>query len=284
MRRLAAALIACALGPAAAGEPARWYVRLDNDAFFNTDRWYTSGVRLARVQARGGHDIEVALLQEIYTPEAKRYEFGVVDRAPAARLLLAAARHDRSPGFLQTVEAALGVRGPAAGGRQVTELVHRLVAAREVVWSRQESNRVDGYLAATRSHHGDWFAAHYGAVLGNEVAFAHAGADLRFGAPGASDFPLRHIATPPGAPGAHGWGGFVGASVRRVARNEMLRRQYTAFAPELERRDTVTRLAGGVSWARPGIEVSLALVRDTREFEGQRVPHAFGALTLHAAF
>lgn len=284
MRRLAAALLACALAPAAAEEPARWHVRLDNDAFFNTDRWYTSGLRIARVQARGDREVEVGLLQEIYSPEAKRYEFGVVDRSPSARLLLTAARHDRSPQLFQTLEVALGVRGPAALGRQVTELMHRIVAARDIVWSRQESNRFDGYLAATRTHRGEWLALHYGAVLGNQVAFAHAGADLRLGAPGAAAFVLRHASTPPGGEEASGWGGFVGASVRRVARNEMLHRQYTAFAPDLERRDTVTRTAAGISWSRPALAVSLAFVRESREFEGQRVPHAFGSLTLHAAF
>lgn len=284
MRRLAAALLACALTPAAAGEPARWYLRIDNDVFFNTDRWYSSGLRLARVEARGDHELELAVLQEIYTPEVKRYEFGVVDRAPTARLLLAAARHDRSPELFQTLEVALGVRGPAALGRQVTELMHRVIAARDIVWSRQESNRFDGLAAAARTHRREHFAVHYGAVLGNQVAFAHAGADLRFGSPGAATYVLRHASTPPGGEDASGWSGFVGASVRRVARNEMLHRQYTAFAPDLERRDTVTRAAAGVSWSRPGMAVSLALVRDTREFEGQRVPHAFGSLTLQAAF
>lgn len=283
MRRLAAAIFACALAPAAAQE-ARWYVRLDNDAFFNTERWYSSGARVARVQARGDHEIELGLLQEIYTPETKRYEFGVVDRAPTARLLLTAARHDRSPELFQTAELALGVRGPAALGRQVTELMHRIIAARDIVWSRQESNRLDGSVAATRSHRREWLALHYGAVLGSELAFAHAGADLRFGAPGASTLVLRHVSTPPGGEQGRGWGGFVGASVRRVARNEMLHRQYTAFAPDLERRDNVTRTAAGISWSRPDLGISLAIVRESREFEGQRVPHGFGSLTLHAAF
>lgn len=284
MRRLAAALFACALAPAAAEVPERWYLRLDNDAFANTDRWYTSGVRLARVQPRAGGEIELGIVQEIYTPEVKRYEFGVVDRAPTARLLLTAARHDRSPQLLQTAELALGVRGPAALGRQVTEFTHRIIAARDIVWSRQESNRLDGFIAATRTHGRQWFAVHYGAVLGNEVAFAHAGADVRIGSPGAATFVLRHAATPPGAEDSRGWGGFLGVSVRGVARNEMLRRQYTAFAPELERRRTVGRVAGGISWSRAGMEVSLAMVRDMREFEGQRQLHAFGSLALHAAF
>jgi hypothetical protein len=284
VRRLAAALFACALAPAAAQEPERWYVRIDNDAFFDTDRWYSSGARIARVQARGDHEVELGLLQEIYTPEVKRYELGVVDRAPTARLLLTAARHDRSPELFQTVEMGLGVRGPGALGRQMTEFMHRIIAARDIAWSRQDSDRLDGSVAATRTHRREWLALHYGAVLGNELAFAHAGADLRFGVPGASTFVLRHISTPPGGENARGWSGFVGGSVRRVARNEMLHRQYTAFAPGLERRDTVTRAAAGISWSRAGVEVSLAMVRESREFEGQRVPHAFGSLTLHAAF
>jgi hypothetical protein len=284
LRRLATALFACALAPAAAGEPARWYLRIDNDALFNTDRWYSSGLRLARVEARGGHEIELGIVHEIYAPEAKRYEFGVVDRAPAARLLLAAARHDRSPELLQTLEVALGVRGPAALGRQMTDLMHRIISAREIVWSRQESNRFDGSVAATRTHRRGWLALHYGAVLGNQVAFAHAGADLRFGSPGAATFVLRHASTPPGGGESRGWSGFVGASARRVMRNEMLHRQYTAFAPDLERRNNVTRTAAGISWSRPGLEFALAIVRESREFEGQRVPHGFGSLTLHAAF
>lgn len=284
MRRLAAALFACALAPAAAEEPARWHLRLDNDAFFDTDRWYTSGVRVARIEARGGHEIELGVLQEIYSPEVKRYEFGVVDRAPTARLLLTAARHERSAERFQTVEVALGVRGPAALGRQVTDLLHRIIAARDIVWSRQESNRFDGLVAATRTHRREWLGLHYGAVLGNQVAFAHAGADLRFGAPGAATFVLRHVSTPPGAEDARGWGGFVGGSVRRVARNEMLHRQYSAFAADLERRDTVTRAGAGISWSRPRVAIALALVQESREFEGQRVPHRFGSLSLHTAF
>ena len=284
MRRLAAALLACALAPAAAQEPGRWYLRIDNDAFFNTDRWYSSGLRVARVEARGDHEIELGVVQEIYTPEAKRYEFGVADRAPTARLLLSGARHDRSAELFQTLEVALGVRGPAALGRQMTDLMHRIVSARDIVWSRQESNRFDGLVAAARSHRGEHFAVHYGAVMGNQVAFAHAGADLRFGSPGAATFVLRHASTPPGGEDSHGWGGFIGASARRVARNEMLHRQYTAFAPDLERRDHVTRSAAGISWSRPGMAVSLAFVRESREFEGQRVPHGYGSLTLHAAF
>ena len=286
MRRAAAALAACAALSAGAAEPARWYVQLDNDFFFDTDRWYSSGLRVARVTVQEGRETEVAVLHETYTPEVKRFELGVVDRAPTARLLLSIARHERSAQRLQTVEAALGVRGPAALGREVTDLLHRVFPAREIFWSRQQSNRLDARLSATRTQRLEWLDIHYGAVLGNQVAFAHAGAELRIGPRGAAmTHLLRHAPTPPWHPGdAHGWGGFLGAGVRAVALNEMLRRPYSAFGEELERRKSVSRVLVGLSWSRPGLAATVALVQESREFEGQRTPHRFGGITVHAGF
>ncbi len=295
MRRLAAALLACAAWPCAGVETgARWYVQVDNDSVIDTDRWYSSGLRIARVQPRGDHELEVGLVQEVFTPESERFVFGVVDRAPTARLLLSVARHDRLPGVLQTIELAAGVRGPAALGEEVTDLMHRLVSASDIVWSRQEPNRFDAQLVAARTHGYERFNVHYGAVLGNEVAFAHAGAELRFGASGAPSPALRYAPTPPWAhvvpPGGKrglspvGWGAFVGASVRAVARNEMLKRPYGVAGREIERRDAVGRGAVGVTWARPGIAANLALVGESREFEGQRAAHAFASLTVHVDF
>ena len=84
MKRLCAAMFAC-LSLGACADDAAWYLQLDNDVVFGTDRWYTSGVRLARVARHESHAIELGLLQEIYTPEAKRFTFGTVDRPPAAR-------------------------------------------------------------------------------------------------------------------------------------------------------------------------------------------------------
>lgn len=286
MKRLAAALVACTSLGAAADDNARWYLQLDNDLFFDTDRWYSSGLRLARVQSRGGYELELGVLQEVYTPETKRFRFGVIDRAPAARLLLSAARHDRSPRTFQTLELALGVRGPAALGRQVTDFIHRFVAASDIVWSRQEPNRFDGQLAAVRTHPLEWVNVHYGAVLGNQIAFAHAGAEIRIGARGAATTPaLRYAATPPWSTMAsHGWGGFTGASVRVVARNEMVERPYSAFGDALERRNAVGRAVAGLAWSRPGIAATLALVQESREFDGQRASHRFGSFTVHADF
>lgn len=277
----AAASFAFACGAAAAD--ARWYLQVDNDALLDTDRWYSSGLRIARVMPCDGFDLEMGLVQEIYSPEGERFVFGMIDRAPAARLLASVARHDRGPDYLQTLELAAGVRGPAAQGEPVTDFIHRFVSASEIVWSRQEPNRFDAHVAGVRSHDRGPVRVHYGAVLGNEVAFAHLGAELRFGQPGPSSPALRYAPTPPWGAGA-GWGGFVGASVRGVMRNEMLVRPYSFFGAELERRKAVGRAAAGVAWTGNGFAVNAALVAETREFEGQRAVHGFASVTLHAGF
>ena len=92
MRRGIAVLAALAATQACA-EGARWYVQVDNDVIAGTDRWYTSGVRIARVSPPGRVETEWGILQEIFTPEAKYWVPGVDDRAPTARLLAYGARH-----------------------------------------------------------------------------------------------------------------------------------------------------------------------------------------------
>lgn len=282
---LAAAMAGMALTAAAAQDQARWYVRMDNDLFFGTDRWYSSHMRLGRVQAHGAYELELGLFQEIFTPEVKRYQSGGIDRAPTARLLATVARHDRGPGLFQTLELSLGVRGPSAFGREVTDLIHKVVPAKEIVWSRQEGDRFDAQLAAVRSSEHDRWRLHHGAVLGNEIAFVHGGVELRFGARGASSAVLRHAATPPWSPAqAHGWSGFVGAGVRGIGRNRLVKRPYSAFGEELEPRRAVGRAAAGVGWSRPGLAVSFALVHETREFAAQRTGQEFGSVAVHAEF
>ena len=292
VRRAAAALAAFAALGARAADPG-WYLQVDNDVIFDTDRWYTSGVRIAHVQPRDGYEIEWGLLQEIYTPEAKFRN--AIDRPNTARLLATVARHDRTSGDWRTLELDLGVTGPDALGRQAQDIVHRVVPAPAEDWSHQRSDRLDAQLAWSRTRTLGGAApgvpfvnANFGAVLGSQVAFVHAGLELRFGRGAASRLEspaLRFAATPPIAQGDDGsWGAFLGASVRAVAWNHLL-----DFAPGLDRetpdrRPAVGRFAGGVAWSGRGAQVTLALVQDTREFVGQRRDHGFGSLTLHLTF
>jgi hypothetical protein len=284
MRLAALALAGAALAANAMEGERRWYVQVDNDVVFHTDRWYTSGVRLAC--EKGG--LELGIVQEIYTPDAKHWRPGEVDRIPTARLLASVARQLREADSFQTIELGLGVRGPSALGRQATEDVHRLIPAPEVNWSRQLPNRVDAHVAYTRTQAiGDGpLQAHFGAVLGNQVSLAHAGVELRFGARGTPGSPLLRFApTPPwtSAPD-YGWSARLGVSARAVPRNELLSRSYDPNGPIPERRDFVGRAAAGVAWTQPWGELTFDLAADTREFATQSHPGAFGALAVHVSF
>ena len=289
MRRSAWAILALALSTtAAAQDTAKWYAQVDNDFFFGTDRWYSSAVRLARVAPHGGREIEWALQHDVWGPDAKKFELGQVEREPAARLYGAVALHDRNERRHVTLEATLGVRGPAALGEEVTDLIHAIVPARDVNWDRQAGNRVEAQLTYSRSDFRDGFHLHHGVVAGTTMAFAHAGAELRFGdahLATVSSPLMRFAPTPPwnGAKG-DGWSGFAGISARYVARNAVLGEPYDPLSDRVEREKVVARLVGGATWQRTWGSVVLALAVESREFTAQRTAHGFGSLTVHVPF
>jgi hypothetical protein len=301
-----AAWLACAAATQAVAQPSGpgprvrpgtsasdWYLQVDNDVLFGTDRWYTSGVRLARVSG----DVEWGIVQRIFTPEAKRYPSDRPDRSPTARLLATLDEHFRGEFAFQTVGLALGVRGPSALGEQATGEIHRYISAPFVDWSRQLPDEYDAFVAWTRTQRsarespfGEGLKLHFGTVLGNQELFAHLGAEYRIGdasARGLSSRLLRFASTPPltdAGERARGWSAFAGASLRGVGRNELLSRDYDPAKPELAVRRAVGRLAAGATYGASWGSVELAVAGDTAEFSGQRTPHAFGSLTVHVAF
>lgn len=287
MKRTVAALAASLAFAAAAQEAApRWYLHVDNDFFFDTDRWYSSGVRIARVSAPAADGSEWALQQSVWSPEGKHFRPGVVDRAPTAILDGHFAWHHREEGLFQTIELAAGVRGRGAQGERATSFVHRFVSAAAVDWGRDVSSEFAGSVGATRTQVTGPLALHYGVVAGNEMTFAHGGVEWR--AQGAGFSPvLRYVATPPFDPATaapRGWGGFVGASVRGVARNRLLDRPYEIDTEAPRRKDAVARVAAGVAAQQAWGAVNLALVVESREFEQQRQPQRFGSVMLHIPF
>ena len=279
---LACAALVLATGTCAAAEDARWYVRIDNDVAFGTDRWYTSAARIARVK----DGLELALVQNIYTPDAKNWHPGKDDRAPTAELLAVAAIHGRGPEYFQTLELALGVRGPSALGRQATNAIHHVIPAPDVDWSRQLGNQGEAHLAFTRSQSvlGDRVKLHGGATLGNQATFAHAGFEVRAGDTTSASPLLRFVSTPPFSSAAHGWSAYAGASIRAIGRNGLISRNYDPFGPELEHRLGMTRIAAGVAWTRPWGTLTFDIAQDSKEFDAQTAPLRFGSLTVHLAF
>jgi len=291
-RRLAATLACVAALPAAAAgtDAARWYLQVDNDVVFVTDRWYSSGIRIARVANVDGHELEFGVIHEIYMPEQRNWEPGRADRAPTARLLLNAARHQRTQDAFDTFELQAGVRGDAARGEQITHFVHRgIPGGADVDWSRQlQPNKFDGSLVAARSTNIGNFRVHFGGVLGTQLIYGHVGGELRYG-PGSRDIDfqvMRFAATPPFAHRGDdtGWSVFAGASARIVAYNGMLGPNYDPGGEEIRTHPIVGRLAGGAAWTFQRGSVTFSLVHDTREFSEQRKPQQFGSLAVHWTF
>jgi hypothetical protein len=293
LKRAAACLLGFASMEAGAAQEVTWYSQIDNDIVFETDRWYTSGVRLARVhRSSESQRIEWGFVQELYTPDVKNLARRI-DRPYVGRLYLTGARHDYLDDLHRTFELGAGVRGPAAKGPQSQDLIHRIIPGPETDWTRQLANRPDVQVIASYSHdHAfgtrgpDRAVVHYGTVLGNNVMFAHAGIELRIGGASAiSSQPLRFAATPPMSPGkALGWSSYYGLSVRWLLRNTFLSRNENEFGPALERTDGVMRAAMGLAWNAGWGGVSFSLVQDSREFETQRRMHRYGVLGVHVDF
>ncbi|MGE5615342.1 MAG: lipid A-modifier LpxR family protein [Bacillota bacterium] len=304
-------ILALATGAARADDSkALWYVQIDNDVIFQTDRWYTSGVRVARSFPAGNADsafgvalrewlrpanaraqrFEWGLVQEIYTPNTNLDTPAPVDRPYAGRLLLTAARHDELSGGLQTLEVEAGVRGPSALGRQAQAFVHRFVPSPHDDWSRQLPDRFDGAVVGSRS----WdivlsgpveerVVVHAGGVAGNIRAFVHSGVEFRAGHGGTTTIEqpaLRFAATPPATRAADGWSAFAGASARYVLRDELLVGNDHPLGPPLTRNRAILRSAVGFAWHGRLGTATFAIVQDTREFQEQTRNDRFGILGL----
>ncbi|MGZ5066664.1 MAG: lipid A-modifier LpxR family protein [Usitatibacter sp.] len=285
MRPAAAALALLAASAGATAGEAHWYAQVANDVAFGTDRWYTSGVRIAREK----DGVEWGIVQDVYTPDAKHWHAGVDDRAPAARLLLSGALHQRTESLFQTFEIAAGVTGPSALGEEATSAVHRLVPAPHVEWDRQGADELDAQAVVARTH---WLApgflqVHYGATLGTHLTFAHAGFEVRGGNAAISSALLRFAPTPPVAArgdDARSWSAYLGMSARLIAKNEFLVRNYDPFGADLSYRRSVTRLAAGASYIAGWGTVTFEAAQDSKEFDAQAAPHRFGSLSVQFPF
>jgi hypothetical protein len=265
-------------------QEARWYAQVANDVAFGTDRWYTSGVRIAREK----DGVEWGLVQDIYTPNARHFEPGNDDRAPVARLLVSGMLHDRGIEAWQTMGIELGVRGPPALGHQTTTFIHRIVPAPHVDWSRQLDARLDASAVFTRTQRIAWdgLKVHFGATLGTQVTFAHAGVEFRVGDQTMASAPLRFAPTPPFSLGRDhpAWSAYIGVSERVMGRDELIGRNYDPFRADLAYRRELSRFAVGAAWLPRWGTLALDLVQDAKEFDAQTSPQRYGQLTVHVTF
>lgn len=310
---LAAALAA---GPAAAAErDGTLSLVWENDLFAQKDQHYTNGLqalwvpdaappawllRVARLLPAGAGEVRhgYALGHSMFTAN----DISLVEPPPgeplyAGWLYGSAGVSAWSGRQADQLTLTLGVVGPAALAEQGQKFVHKITDSKDPRgWDTQLENEPGlvityqrswrGYAVALPSGNRLDFTPHVGGALGNVYTYANAGFTLRYGRQLPRDEgPLRVQPGPPGA-GLYaagddfGWYLFAGVDGRAVARNLFLDGNTFEDSRSVDKEAFVADLQIGTAFTWRGARLSYAQVLRTREYDHQRDPTDFGALTL----
>ncbi|MCZ8124104.1 MAG: lipid A deacylase LpxR family protein [Magnetospirillum sp.] len=247
----------------------------------------------------------LALGQNIYTPEdISRRDLVRTDRPYSGWTYLAAALTSdlggEGKGRLDTLELQLGLVGPQSFAEQTQKEWHKLIGARPPLgWNNQLRNEPGVALFYERKWRRQetpiarigWLeidaTPHIGGSVGNVFTYAAAGATFRIGNDLSVDYgPPRirpglagsmHI-DPPGD--GFAYYAFFGFEGRAVARDITLDGNTLARSHSVDRRPLVGDLQMGVAALVGPMRGTFSYVMRTREFDGQRSPDRFGALSI----
>ena len=289
----------------------------DNDFFAGYDHHYTNGFQVAISADRmalpamlrslpplhGGDDphITLAIGQRIYTPTDKtRVEPDPLDRPYGGWLYALADVRVRSGHAVDSVQASLGIIGPASLAKQTQNIYHGLIGADK---ARGWDAQLDNQLALLLGYERAWpsllrtqaasltldVTPKVGATLGNVYTYANTGAVLRFGHNLPDDFPVTDISLGPPRDGYRpgntrfGWYAWIGTDVRVVGWNAFLDGNMFGGGPSVKREPFGHDLQLGLAaiWGRS--RIGFTFVRRSKEFETQTADDKFGQLTFSFA-
>ncbi|MDZ7626970.1 MAG: lipid A deacylase LpxR family protein [Parvularculaceae bacterium] len=311
---VAAAAAAAAFLGAARAEPAPpvYSIVVENDVFDGSDQRYTSGIKHQWLSAEGkGARLARLLLfadddavtrfgagagQSLFTPDTLGATAPLPDQHPYAGWLYLEAQSvvTRRRGATDILKVAAGVVGPAALGEETQRTVHRALNFIDPAgWDNQLRNEPGLLVSFDRV----WrfggpkveVMPYAGASLGNVLTEARGGAIVRIGSNlGATGLPARVSPARPSA-GAQRRDGFAwqvygGATGRAVAQNIFLDGNTFRDSLSVDKEPVVAEVEAGASLQAGRIALGYAHVWRTREFETETGGHAFGAVTLSAAF
>jgi hypothetical protein len=250
----------------------------------------------------------LALGQNIYTPEdISRRDLVRTDRPYSGWTYVAAAltsdladKATPGRGRLDTLELQLGIVGPQSYAEQTQKEWHKLIGARAPLgWNNQLKNEPGVALFYERKWRRQetpvarlgWLEVdatpHVGASVGNVFTYAAAGATFRIGNDLGVDYGPPRIR--PGLAGsmhidppADGFAYYVffGFEGRAVARDVTLDGNSLARSHSVDRRPLVGDLQMGLAVLAGPARGTFSYVMRTREFDGQRNPDRFGALSV----
>lgn len=183
-------ILSCLAAGCSASSPYKLSIVEQNDALtaFNGDEYYTQGLELKLNNYDKGR--EIALGQQIFTPDNKRTSELIENDRPYAGFLYARYSQDviKSPETVDQYSITGGLVGQGAGGRWTQNNFHDLIDNNRVKgWSNQLENEPILNLKYEQSNYG-WFNAfgtfplstrtYYGGSLGNFLTGSHVGTRL----------------------------------------------------------------------------------------------------------
>lgn len=206
---------------------------------------------------------------------------------------------------LDEVEATLGVVGPMALGEPVQRLVHKYITDSPLPqgWDNQIKNEPGLILAWQRSwpmalsgNIGDdtfWsFKPYAGTTLGNIYTYADVGFTVRL-SPEDSKFQDTPVRVRPAMPGTGiyevprnkwSWALFAGLEGRAVARNIFLDGNSFRDSASVDKNIFVADANAGVALTYDVYRLSYTMVYRTKEFDTQKDPELFGAISASIRF
>ena len=201
--------------------------RFVNDVYYETDRYYTNGLKLSFISPYLGQtdndsffhscmrniDQSLAFLyendtnrnflffigQEIFTPEDRKRTTVIIDDRPYAGWLYIGAGYNwQHTNTLDSFKVSLGIIGPSSFGEEVQGVIHDLIDDNKFDgWNNQLENEIGFILNYERKYkllesslYGFGYDAigHIGGSLGNVSTFANIGFELRAGINMPTDF------------------------------------------------------------------------------------------------
>lgn len=289
----------------------------DNDFFAGYDHHYTNGLQLA-VSADGielprfvrslptlrdGTDRRVtfALGQRIYTPgDTNRAEPDPRDRPYAGWLYALAEVRTRHGNAVDSLQASLGVIGPAALARQTQNTYHALIGSDKVRgWKAQLDNQAAVLLGYERAWEGllrtqigslvGDATPRIGATVGNVYTYANAGALFRLGRNLPNDFAATAVTLGPPRDGYRptdgqlGWYFSLGTDARFIGWNSFIDGHLFGDRTPVKRKPFGSDLQLGYTAVWGQSRVGVTLVRRSKEFETQAGADRFGQVSVSLA-
>ncbi|MFZ4125138.1 MAG: lipid A deacylase LpxR family protein [Rickettsiales bacterium] len=296
-------------------------VVIENDIFAGSDSDYTNGIRfawlsseenmprLARrianvlpIAGKGNKRISVAAGQSMFAPEdLSRRDLVVGDQPYAGWLYGSVGMVSDTGKTLDNVMLTLGVVGPLSMAEQSQKFVHHVVDSPQPNgWDNQLKNEPGIVLTYERKWRSIYDVSpfglsadvtpHVGLNLGNINTDASAGATFRLGYDLPSDYGPPRIR--PSLPGSDFFvpseelGAYLFTTIgeRAVARNIFLDGNTFRDSASVDKKNLVSSLQVGAAVTYGEARLSYTQVFMTKEYDTQKHPSAFGALTLSLRF